>query len=199
MTYRARHAMIALCAVLVAELGALAAMQQGSVVTRNGPGPYRGTPPELTQAAARVGIPGQDMPRLQVRWGLPPGLRQPRKGFISAAYVDGHIFVAPSSNPLDSVAYEYLHDVWAHLAPPQRARVTLLLNQFYAQHKSALQPRLDDLVRADQSNGADVAAARIDELHSIACSRTHDDHLEAALRAYCNYVLPGRAFTTKTY
>lgn len=199
MTYRARHVLIALCAVLVAELGALNVMHQGPVVTQDVLGPYRGTPAALAQAAARLGIPRADLSRLQIRWGLPDGLHEPRAGFISAAYVGGHIFVAPTAKPDDAVAYEYLHDIWAHLDVARRTRVTVLLNRFYAQHRSALRPRLDELVRADQSNGADPAAARLDELHSIACSRTRDDHLEPALRAYCNTVLPGRGATTKTY
>lgn len=199
MKYRARHALIALCAVIIAELGGLLAMQQSPVTTRGELGPFQGTPPELAQAAERLGIPSKDIARLQVRWGLPGGLRQPRPGFITAAYVDGHIFVARGANAEDAIAYEYLHDVWAHLDAQQRSRLTLLLNQFDAEHASRLQPRLTELIRADRSNGADPAAARLDELFSIACSRTRDDHLDPALRAYCNSVLPGRQLTTKTY
>jgi hypothetical protein len=199
MKFRARHAMIGLCAVLVAELGGVMAMQQAPVVTRSALGPFRGTPPELAQPATRLGIPDKAMARLQVRWGLPAGLHQPRPGFITAAYVGGHIYVARSASPEDAVAYEYLHDVWAHLDPRQRARVTLLLDQFYAKHRAALQPRLNELIRADQSNGADPGAARLDELHSIACSRTRDEDLDPPLRAYCQVVLPGRQLTTKKY
>ena len=59
--------------------------------------------------------------------------------------------------------------------------------------------RVDKLVKADVSNGATAAAARVNELHSIACSRTRDDHLVAELRSYCDRVLPGRWITKKRY
>src|ERR1700710_2465910 len=134
MRYRARHVLIGLCAVLVIELGALLVMQPGPVVTPSDLGPFRAPPPALARAAARLGISPADMTRLQVRWGLPAGLQQPHSGFVTAAYENGHVFVAPTADPEDAVAYEYLHDVWAHSSAARRSRVTLLLNQFYAEH-----------------------------------------------------------------
>jgi hypothetical protein len=73
------------------------------------------------------------------------------------------------------------------------------LEQFFAEYRSALRHGLDELVDADARNGADAPSARLDELHSIACSRTRDDHLSSELRAYCDFVLPGRRVTAKQH
>jgi hypothetical protein len=199
MERRARQCLVGLCAVLVAELGGLAAVRSGPAVTRGGPGPFRGTPPELVAAGTQLGIPAPVLERLQVQWELPPGLREPRPGFITAVYFEGHIYIRPGARPADTLAYEYLHDVWARLAPRQRARLVILLDEFFADHRRKLEPRLKALVNADVSNGATAAPARVDELHSIACSRTRDASLRPDLRAYCDYVLPGRRMTTKVY
>ena len=87
----------------------------------------------------------------------------------------------------------------ARLAPAQRVRITALLNAFDGDHHGALEPSFSELIRADISNGVTGSAARLDELHSIACSRTDDAHLSQDLRAYCTYVLPGREITIKKY
>lgn len=54
-------------------------------------------------------------------------------------------------------------------------------------------------MNADVANGATATAARLNELHSIACSRTRDERLSAELRAYCDDVLPGRRQTSKAF
>jgi hypothetical protein len=184
--------------VLVAALGGLGVVPSNAV-TAGHLGPYLGTPPELAAAGRRLGIPPAAMRRLEVRWGLPPGLHEPQAGFITAAYHDGHIFVGRTSHPVDALAYEYLHDVWAHLGEPQRAQISGLLNQYDAARRGALEPRFSRLIRADVRNGASPSSARLDELHSLACSRTRDDHLAPELRDYCEFVLPGREVTTKKY
>ncbi len=199
VSHTARRWLIAYCALGVIEFGALAIVRDGPAVTRTDPGPYRGTPTELVAAGQELGIPRSSIDRLQVRWGLPVGLHEPRPDYTTAAYFGGHIYLAPGTNPVDALAYEYLHDVWAHLTPLQRVRVTALLDQFYADRRAELEPGLGELVRADGSNGATSTAARPDELHSIACSRTRDQHLRPALLAYCNVVLTGRRSTTKVY
>jgi hypothetical protein len=199
MTRDAINCLLGLCALIIAELGGLAVVPGGASITTGDPGPYRGAPPELVVAAQRVGIPDAQMERLQLRWGLPAGLHQPRPGFIKAAYQGGHIFIRRTSRPMDALAYEYLHDVWAHLPPTRRAHVLVLLGQFDVANRVRLEPDLTELVDADVRNGAAPGAARFDELHSIACSRTADAHLEPKLRAYCDDVLPGRAATTKVY
>lgn len=199
MSLLARRCLVALCAVLVAELGALEVVPSGPTVTRGGPTPYHGTPAPLAAAAAELGIPAPTVQRLQVSWGMPAGLHEPRRGFITSVYSDGHIYLEPTSRPADALAYEYLHDVWAHLAPAQRARLVPLLDAFYAQYRSTLEPAFGTLVKADVSNGGTAADARLDELHSIACSRTRDGHLAPELRAYCDQVLPGRRLTTKRF
>jgi hypothetical protein len=199
MSRRAVNCLLGLCALLVAELGALAVVPAGPVRTTGDPGPFRGTPVELVVAAHRLGIPDADLQRLQVRWGLPPGLYQPRAGFITAAYHEGHIYIRRTKRPHDALAYEYLHDVWAQLPPPRRARILVLLGQFDAGNRDRLEPELTELIEADVRNGGSPGAARFDELHSIACSRTRDGHLQLDLLAYCNDVLPGREVTTKVY
>ena len=117
----------------------------------------------------------------------------------SAAPTSTVILLRRTAHPLDVLAYEYLHDVWAHLAPAQRVHVTALLDEFDADHHGALEPSFSKLIRADIRNGATGSTARLDELHSIACSRTRDEHLSPDLRAYCTHVLPGRKLTTKKY
>ena len=199
MTRGATHCLLGLCALIVAELGVLAALCGGPTVTTSDPGPFRGSPPELVTTAQQLGIPMADMDRLQVRWGLPAGLHEPRPGYIHAAYYQGHVYVRATKKPEDALAYEYLHDVWAHLPPARRAHVVALLQQFEVANRDRLEPDLTQLVEADVTNGASLGAARSDELHSIACSRTRDDHLQPDLRAYCGEVLPGRAMTTKAY
>lgn len=199
LTLVARRCLIALCAVLVAELGGLAVVRSGPTITRGDPAPYRGPAPALAAAAQRLGIPTAAVARLQLRWGLPAGLHEPRPGFITAAYYDGHIYLSPTTRPADALAYEYLHDVWARQVPGQRARLTVLLYGFYEQNRARLEPAFSRLVRADVSNGATTDGARADELHSIACSRTRDDHLSADLRSYCDQVLPGRWITSKRF
>jgi hypothetical protein len=199
LTHVARQCLIAWCALLVGELGVLAVIRDSQAMTTAGPSAYRGTPPELVAAGRELGIPSPSFDRLQVQWGLPAGLHEPRAGYITAAYYGGHVYLGPGSNPVDALAYEYLHDVWAHLAPAQRTRVAVLLDQFDADHHGELEPGLDGLIRADQSNGTSAGLARLDELHSIACSRTGDEHLRPDLRTYCNDVLAGRRLTTKKY
>jgi hypothetical protein len=199
VTRGARGTLLGLCVVVLAELGGLNAVSPGPVITTGDPGSYHGTPADLKAAARRLGIPAGTVNRLQVRWGLPGGLHEPHAGFITAAYQQGHVYLAPGTNAVDGLGYEYLHDVWAHVADAQRSRLTELLNDFYAANHTTLEPALGGLVAADESNGATATSARLDELHSIACSRTRDGHLSQPLRAYCNYVLPGRVATTKTY
>jgi hypothetical protein len=199
LTLVARRCLIALCAVLVAEIGGLAVVTSGPTVTRGDNEPFRGLPPALAAAASQLGIPTPTVDRLQVRWGLPAGLHEPHPGFITAAYYGGHIYLRPTPRPADALAYEYLHDVWAHLIPQQRARLTSLLDGFYRENRGRLEATLDNLVKADVSNGATAVSARLDELHSIACSRTRDDHLLPELLSYCNQVLPGRKVTTKRF
>jgi hypothetical protein len=199
MTHVAQQCLIAWCALVVGEVGVLAVVRSGPTVTHANPGTYRGTPPELVTAGRQLGIPRSAFDRLQVQWGLPAGLHEPRPGYITGAYYGGHVYLSRRTHPLDVLAYEYLHDVWAHVAPAQRTRVTVLLDQFYADHHDELEPDFGELIRADQSNGTTARWARLDELHSIACSRTRDEHLRPELLAYCNYVLSGRRSTTKKY
>ncbi len=198
MTRGAVNCFLGLCALLIAELGGLAVMKDGSTTTDD-PGPFRGPPPELVVAAHHLGIPDAQVERLQVRWGLPAGLYEPRRGFIKAAYHQGHIYIRRTDRPMDALAYEYLHDVWAHLPPTRRTSVMVLLAQFDAAHRDELEPDISTLVDADLRNGAAPGPARFDELHSIACSRTSDAELQPELRSYCDEVLPGRAATTKVY
>ena len=199
MTLVARRCLIALCAVVVAELGGLAVVRSGPTTTRGVRGPYPGPTPELAAAARQLGIPAPTVDRLQVRWGMPAGLHEPRPGFITAVYYEGHIYLRPTPRPADPLAYEYLHDVWARLVPQQRARLIPLLDGFYGENQRRLRPTLDKLVKADVSNGATATTARVDELHSIACSRTSDEHLVPELRSYCDRVLPGRRITSKRF
>lgn len=199
MSRGAINCLVGLCALLVAELGALAVVGVGPSTTIGYAGPWRGAPPELVDVANRLGIPGDQQNRLQMRWGLPPGLYEPRRGYIAAAYHEGHIYIRKTSKPETALAYEYMHDVWARLSPTRRARVTVLLNQFYIARRDQLEPDLGELVDADARNGVAPAAARLDELNSIACVRTFDAQLEPELRAYCDDVLPGRGITTKVY
>jgi len=199
MTRGATNGLIGLCALIVTELALLLVMTEAPTVTRGDPGPWRGVPPELAVAAQRLGIPESELTRLQVRWGLPDGLRQPRAGYIGAAYHEGHIYIRKTKRPVDPLAYEYLHAVWADLAPQPRARLIVLLNQFDVANADELEPDLTELVETDVQNGAAPGSARFDELHSIACSRTSDSRLQPDLRAYCDDVLPGRAITTKVY
>ena len=199
MTRGAINCLLGLCALLIAELGGLAVVPHGASVTTGDPGPYRGAPPELVAAWHRLGLPDAEMERLQVRWGLPAGLHEPRRDFIKAAYYEGHIYIRRTPRPVDALAYEYLHDVWAHMLPALRAHVLVLLGQFDAGNRGRLEPDLTELVDADVRNGAVPGPARFDELHSIACSRTADAHLQPELRSYCVGVLPGRDGTTKVY
>ena len=197
MTEAAQRCLVLLCALFVVEFGGLAVVPSGRPASRQ-----QGTPqtsPDLRAAGQRLGIPTQALERLHPRWGLPQGVHEPQSGYVSAVYRDGAIYLRPGTNATDAVAYEYLHDVWAHLSPEQRARLVLLLDQFYVEHRDELEPALGKLVRADVSNGSTPTSAHLDELHSIACSRTSDDHLSPRLRSYCDFVLPGRGVTTKKY
>src|SRR4051812_55699 len=197
MTRGAVQCLLGLAAVLIAGLGGLGVLPSAAAPVPSEP--FRAVPPALQAAGHQLGLPDATLLRLQVRWGLPRGLREPHPGYITGAYQDGHVYLRRTAHPLDALAYEYLHDVWAQLAPAQRLRVTALLSAFDDERHGTLEPSFSKLIRADIRNGAVGSAARLDELHSIACSRTRDEHLSHDLRDYCTYVLPGRQITTKKY
>lgn len=113
MTQTAQRCLVLLCALLVVELAGLAVVPHRQRLIA--PPSSDGTAPELRAAGQRLGISTAALDRIPMHWGLPPGLREPRRGYATAAYRDGRIYVRPGADAVDAVAYEYLHDVWAHL------------------------------------------------------------------------------------
>src|SRR3954453_19868444 len=117
------HCLLGLAAVLIASLGGLNVLASTADATTSSQ-PFQAVPPALQAAGHELGIPASTLTRLQVRWGLPRGLHKPSRGYISGAYQNGHVYLRRTAHPVNVLAYEYLHDVWARLAPAQRVEVT---------------------------------------------------------------------------
>src|SRR4051812_10965316 len=85
------HCLLGLAAVLIAALGGLGVLSSRTAAATVASEPFRAVPPDLQAAGHQLGIPASTLIRLQVRWGLPRGVRAPNPGYISGAYQDGHV------------------------------------------------------------------------------------------------------------
>src|SRR4051812_49869330 len=138
------HCLLGLAAVLIASLGGLGVLPSAADAKVSSES-FQAVPPTLQAAGHQLGIPASTLTRLQVRWGLPRDLHGTTRN-INGAYQDGHIYLRRTAHPINVLAYEYLHDVWARLAPAQRVRVTALLNEFDDEHHGTLEPGFSKLI-----------------------------------------------------